>query len=195
MTVEANAFAEFMQKANDSEKGHLRLETEKLRRNEGEWMQIVVRLLDHVFALQQAGARSAQPNVREQLTLFQNACRDVVRRIGLTPIEAVPDEPFDEQRHQLLDPAAKPATGALVAETLATGYTFQGQLIRRALVRLQGDPADPLASKIHDDKSAATLTSAPEAARPGPSPGAQPTPQPPGAEFRLEPEPHARRPI
>jgi molecular chaperone GrpE (heat shock protein) len=139
MAAEAKAFAEFMQKANDSEKGHLRLEAEKLRRNEGEWLQIVVRLLDHVFALYQAGVRSNQPNVREQLTLFQTACRDVVRRIGLLPIEATPDEPFDETRHQLLEGEPKPPPDAMVAETLATGYSFQGQLIRRSLVRLKGD--------------------------------------------------------
>jgi len=33
---EAKAFADFMQKANDVEKSHLRLEVEKLRRSEGE---------------------------------------------------------------------------------------------------------------------------------------------------------------
>ncbi len=179
MTIEAKAFAEFMQKANDSEKGHLRLETEKLRRNEGEWMQIVVRLLDHVFALHQAGVRSAQPNVREQLTLFQNACRDVVRRIGLTPIEASADEPFDEERHQLLDPARQPEPGATISEMLATGYTFQGQLLRRALVRLKGDVVEAAAA------SAEAVGANP--AGPGPA-------TPPQAEDPFEPAAEASVP-
>jgi hypothetical protein len=51
IAAEAKAFSEFMQKANESEKAHLRLEVEKLRRGETEWLHAVIRLLDHVFAL------------------------------------------------------------------------------------------------------------------------------------------------
>src|SRR5437867_3103445 len=58
VSSEAKAFTEFLQRANDSEKANLRLEVEKLRRAEGEWLQIVIRLLDHIFALNQAAARS-----------------------------------------------------------------------------------------------------------------------------------------
>jgi molecular chaperone GrpE (heat shock protein) len=73
----------------------------------------------------------------DQLAQFQNACRDTARRVGLTPFVAAPAEPFDQQRHQLMDTDAKPEPGAIVEETLATGYTFQGQLVRPALVRLR----------------------------------------------------------
>lgn len=48
MAAEAKAFTEFLQKANDAEKAHLRLEADKLRRSEGEWVEIVVRMLDQV---------------------------------------------------------------------------------------------------------------------------------------------------
>jgi molecular chaperone GrpE (heat shock protein) len=180
MTAEAKAFAEFMQKANDSEKGHLRLEVEKLHRNEGEWLQIVVRLLDHVFAIYQAAVRSGQSSVREQLALFQNACRDVVRRIGLTPIEATPGELFDETRHQLIDGAAQPPAGAFVGETLATGYSFQGQLLRRSLVRLKAEQAEPPPPEAAAESTAAHADIEPASSDPDWS-----------AEqgFRLEPEP------
>src|SRR5438876_11806732 len=47
ITAEGHALAEFMQKANDSEKAHLRLEVDKLRRGEGGWLQNVARTLDH----------------------------------------------------------------------------------------------------------------------------------------------------
>ena len=100
MTEEAKAFAEFMQKANDTEKATLRLEVEKLRRAEGDWLQVLVRILDHTFALNQAAARSGQRNVIEQLGHFQNACREVTRRIGLVPFEVAPGEPFDPEKHQ-----------------------------------------------------------------------------------------------
>src|SRR5258706_12772239 len=89
MSGEIQAFTEFMKKANESEKATLRLEAEKLRRAEGEWLQIGVRMLDHAFALHQAAVRAGRADVIEQLGQFQNACRDVARRIGLAPF-AVP---------------------------------------------------------------------------------------------------------
>jgi hypothetical protein len=106
MTLEANAFAEFMQKANDSRKAISGSKPKSCAEMRASGCRSS-RLLDHVFALQQAGVRSAQPNVREQLTLSKRLPR---RRPAHRPdpIEAVPDEPFDEQRHQLLDPAASP---------------------------------------------------------------------------------------
>jgi len=137
MTAEAQAFADFMEKANDVEKGHLRLEVDKLRRNEGEWLQSAVRTLDHVYALHKAGVRSGQASLMEQLTSFQTACREAVRRMGLVVFEAKPDEAFNEKTHQLLDPQSKPPPHARVQETIATGYTFQGQLVRSALVSLR----------------------------------------------------------
>lgn len=140
MAAEVANFTEFMKKANDTEKNALRLEVDKARRAEGEWLQIVVRLLDHIFALHQAAARSGQPELLEQLTQFQNACRDVARRIGLTPFAAEAGEAFDAERHKLLEAETAPA-GALVGETLAAGYTYQGRLLRPALVKLQAAAA------------------------------------------------------
>ena len=139
MSAEAKAFTEFMQRANDNEKATLRLEADKLRRAEGDWMHVLVRMLDHVYALHLGAVRSGQPNLIAQLDQFQHACRDAARRIGLTPFAANPDEQFDSQRHQVLEGEKVPADGATVAETLATGYTFQGRMLRPALVRLQGE--------------------------------------------------------
>ncbi|HEX6908835.1 MAG TPA: hypothetical protein VF142_00490 [Longimicrobium sp.] len=151
ITAEAQDFAVFLQKANDTEKNHLRLEVEKLRRAEGDWTQVLVRILDHVFALHQAAQRSSQRNVAEQLARFQQACRETSRRIGLVAFEAGADEPFDAAKHQLVDPAGTAPPGVPVAETRACGFSYQGQLLRRALVRLtepvaageSGTPAAP----------------------------------------------------
>jgi molecular chaperone GrpE (heat shock protein) len=139
MTAEVKSFSEFMQRANDTEKANLRLEAEKLRRGEGDWLAVLVRVLDHVYALHQAGLRSGQPALMEQLTHFRNACLDTARRVGLAPFGAEPDEPFDAQRHQAADADGKPSEGALVSQTLATGYTFQGRFLRPALVHLRGN--------------------------------------------------------
>ena len=145
MAAEVREFTEFMQKMNDSEKAALRLEAEKFRRGEAEWLQVFVRILDHVFALHAAAARSGQPRLAEQLTQFQNACCDAARRIGLVPFAAAPDEPFKADQHQALDAEAKPPADAVVAETIGPGYTFQGRLLRPALVRLRekGSAVEP----------------------------------------------------
>jgi len=142
MSAEARAFTEFMQRANDSEKATLKLEVEKLRRAENDWLQVMVRMLDHVFALNQGALRSGQPSLIEQLGNFQNACRDAARRVGLAPFTAHPAEAFDAQRHRSVEDDAPPAIGARVAETVAAGYTFQGRMLRPALVRLGAEPGE-----------------------------------------------------
>jgi molecular chaperone GrpE (heat shock protein) len=142
MAAEAQAFTEFLQKANDMERAHLRLEVEKLRRNETEWLQIVIRILDQVFALHQAAVHSSQPALAEQIGLFQNACRDISRRTGLAVVAGVRGEPFDPKRHQLADDSPAPEN-AIILDTLAPGYTYQGQVARRALVRLQDAKGTP----------------------------------------------------
>jgi molecular chaperone GrpE (heat shock protein) len=137
MATEARAFTEFIQRTNDSEKTNLRLEVEKLRRAEADWLQVLVRMMDHVYALHQGAVRSGQENVMEQVGHFQSACRDAVRRVGLTPIVAGAAEPYDGQRHQLVEGEGPARGGARIRETVAAGYTFQGKLLRPALVRLQ----------------------------------------------------------
>jgi molecular chaperone GrpE (heat shock protein) len=137
MASEIKAFNDFIQRANDNEKSTLRLEVEKLRRAEVEWLQALVHMLDHVYALHQAAQRSRQPGVAEQLGKFQMVCYDTARRVGLSPFVAAASETFDAQRHQLIDSETRAPAGAVIEETIATGYTFQGKLIRPAVVKLQ----------------------------------------------------------
>jgi molecular chaperone GrpE (heat shock protein) len=150
MAGEARQFAGLMQKMNDSEKAALRLEVEKLHRGETEWLQVLVRILDHVFALHTAAVRTGDPKFAEPITNFQNACREVARRIGLAPFVAAPEEPFNAERHQVAGGKEKPPEGAVVAETVGTGYTFQGKLLRPAVVRLR-ETGKPAAKKPGDE--------------------------------------------
>ena len=69
------------------------------------------------------------------------ACRDAARRVGLTPFAPNEGEPFDAERHQLVEEGAAAPAEAVVAETIATGYTYQGRLVRPALVRLRDGEA------------------------------------------------------
>ncbi|TAK95743.1 MAG: nucleotide exchange factor GrpE [Verrucomicrobia bacterium] len=140
MAAELKDFTAVMQKLNESEKGALRLEVEKLHRAENDWLQVLVRILDHVYALHQGAERSRQTGVIAQISAFQNAVRDAARRVGLTPYAAAAGETFDAERHQSAGDE-KPANDATVGETLATGYTYQGRLLRPALVRLAASQA------------------------------------------------------
>ncbi len=136
IAAEIRDFNEFQVKLNDTEKGALRLEVEKLHRAEGEWLQVVARILDHIFALHNAALRSGNADLAEQIGGFQTACRDAARRVGLVLFNAAPDEPFDAQKHRAHG-VETPSAEARVAETLSPGVTFQGRLIRPALVQLQ----------------------------------------------------------
>ena|SRR5437867_7027206 len=157
MTNELKAFSQFMERANDSERGNLRLEIDKLRRAENEWLQVLVRMLDHVHALHLGAMRSGQPRLIEQLTQFQTACHDAARRVGLAPFAPSESEPFDSQRHQLIDGEPKPVANSLVAEAVACGYTYQGKLLRPALVRLRNGvaavAASPASGQDENDES------------------------------------------
>jgi len=155
MTDEIEQFNEFQVKLNDTEKGALRLEVEKLRRIEGEWLQVVVRVLDHIFALHNAAARSGNAELVEHIGNFQNACRDAARRVGLTPFSAAPQEKFDAQKHRAHG-LENPPADALVAETLAPGMSFQGRLVRPALVRLHD--ANASAAEASPEKPEAAET-------------------------------------
>ena len=166
MTSEVKAFTEFMQRANDTEKANLRLEVDKLRRAEGDWIQVLVRMMDHVFALHQGALRSGQPALIEQVGNFQSACRDVARRVGLTPFAANEADPFDAQRHQLIEEGAKAPADAVVSDTVAAGYTYQGRLLRPALVRLRETPvvvAPPAPDGASEQQSALPLEAGPQA--------------------------------
>jgi hypothetical protein len=75
---------------------------------------------------------------------------------------AEPDEPFDPGRHRNLDAKSTPPANATVAETVGTGYTFRGKLLRPALVRLHeanttaatdGEASAPAQSPLLESKS------------------------------------------
>ena len=146
MSKEVREFTAFMQKANDGEKATLRLEVEKLRRAENEWLNVQVFTLDHIFALNRAASRSGQPNLVAQLGQFQEACRDAARRVGLVPVLAAAGDVFDAQRHQLAEGQAA-VVGAIIGEVVASGYSFQGKIIRPALVTLQSEIKLPVTAE------------------------------------------------
>lgn len=151
MNQEARAFAEFIQRANDQEKQTLRLENEKLRRGEGDFLQVMVHLLDHIFALFGAAVRTGQQPLIQQLGQFRAACLDTVRRLGVVAHEARPGDEFDPRYHQTPD-GKDPAPGTRIAGTIAAGYSYQSQPVRRILVAIQKD--EPTAPTPTEGESA-----------------------------------------
>ena len=139
INAEAREFTEFLQKANDTEKNHLRLEVDKLNRTQVDWIKVVTGMLDHVFALNQAGRQSGQEKLMGQLDNFQVACRDVARRVGVVTHEPKPDEGFDAGKHQLRDPEADPEAGAKIIGIAVQGLSHQGQILRKAVVVVEGE--------------------------------------------------------
>jgi len=194
MAVEIRSFNEFQAKLNDGEKNAMRLEVEKLRRSEGDWLQVLARILDHIFALYTAASRSGQPEVAAQIGQFQIACRDAARRVGMVPFVAEANEPFDPQRHRAHG-VEHPQADDTVAETMALGFSFQGRLIRPALVRLQ-PPARPEPEPVIEPAVQPAIEPAPEpAASKTPvtdAPAPEPAPAPvPAAAAQPEPAPAA----
>ncbi|MHC1766325.1 MAG: nucleotide exchange factor GrpE [Verrucomicrobiia bacterium] len=143
MKAQLDEFCAFLAKARDAEKDHLKLEVEKLRRAERDWLQAAVIVLDHIFALHTAAVRAGQPGMVAQLSQFQMACRDAMRRLGLNGFAPAAADAFNPQLHQLEDGAGSPDGALRVKEVLALGYTFQGELVRRALVRAEEAAASP----------------------------------------------------
>lgn len=185
MAVEQREFRTFKEQADQAERAQLRLEVSKLRRTEGDWLQALVRILDHVYALYMAGTKSGQPNLANQFAQFQHACREAARRVGLVPLHAEPGQPFHPDNHQLPNPEEAVPEGAIVAETVATGYAYQGQLLRK-VVTVVSVPAPALSSQDNTMTFSSSIAPLPPVApEPAPAPEA---PASPGPEPEPEPE-------
>ncbi len=139
MESEAKAFGELMTKSQEHRARTMQLELDKLRRGEGELLQVIVHLIDHTYALFQAANRSGQPQLIQQLGQFRAACLETCRRVGLVPHEARPGDPYDPQVHQTLR-ETPPPDGTRIGHTIACGFTFQGQPLRPIVIAFEGDP-------------------------------------------------------
>jgi molecular chaperone GrpE (heat shock protein) len=154
MQGELDEFKAFLRKASDAERTHLRLEVEKLRRGENDWLQVIVLMLDHVFALHEATVRAGQPGPIAQLNKFQFACQDAARRMGVLAFVPKAGDGFDSEVHQLAESEDAPGSPAQIAEVLAVGFTYQGRLVRRALVtavaRAQSGPEPEAQAEVQE---------------------------------------------
>ncbi len=136
LAEERQSMAELQSRTLDQERQTMRIEVEKLRRGEEESVRVLCHLLDHNYAVFQAGQRSGQPALAQQLGQYRAACLDAVRRLGLAAHEARPGEAFDPSRHEPAE-GHQAGPGAVVAGTVACGYTFRGMGIRPIIVAIE----------------------------------------------------------
>jgi molecular chaperone GrpE (heat shock protein) len=141
MASQIAQFSQLLEKANDAEKNQLKLEVDKSRRAEVEWLQVTTRILDHIYALWIGAARTGQKNLIEQIGAFQEACRDTARRVGLIPLLVASGEKFDPQIHQRHNDKDPLPENPVVEITIVTGFSFQGQMIRRPVVAVRSGQA------------------------------------------------------
>ena len=67
------------------------------------------------------------------------ACREVSRRVGVVAHEVEVGELFDAGKHQLRDAKVEPKDGAKIIGIAAQGLSFQGRLIRKTVVVIDGE--------------------------------------------------------
>lgn len=132
---ERERFREIAEKTDAKERDHWRLEAEKLRRSEREWLGVLAGIMYHVFALHRAGKNSGQAKLIQQLDGFQGACLDICRRVGLSQYVVKAGEAFDPKIHKTEEGRAMPKN-PVVRETLAPGFSFQGRRAYLPLVAL-----------------------------------------------------------
>ena len=75
------------------------------------------------------------------------------------PFDIEPGEVFDANSHQLMDESLTPQAGARIGSMVATGYTFQGRLLRRAVVRLRQEAPESSGMMAFPHPSAEVATS------------------------------------
>ncbi len=148
MAAMTRQFSELTQKIESQEKAVAPPEVEEPQTGEAEWLQLLMRVLDQVSTLHTAAVRTGDANFIEPVTSFQKACHDIVQSAGLVPFSAETDEPFNAEWYQVAGMNSEPPKNAIIAETISTGYTLEGQVLRPAIVRLRGEkikPATPMA--------------------------------------------------
>ena len=75
----------------------------------------------------------------DSLAPMRDQLLNVLEKEGLTRIES-DGVPFDPTLHEAVahEPADDGENGAVVSETMRAGYTWQGQLLRAAMVKVRG---------------------------------------------------------
>ncbi|HIG27962.1 MAG TPA: hypothetical protein EYQ50_09245 [Verrucomicrobiales bacterium] len=189
MGAETSEFMEFLKKADDTRQKTLELQVEKLQQVEGDWLKTTTMILDHVFALYQAGLRFGQKALVTQLSQFMEACLDAVRRMGLVAFEPENGCDFDGDRHQVVGMSEIVDSGSIVKEVVAFGYFFHGRLHRKALVYIEKPQSTSPPSSVKTPRIKLRKTPQKIVPTEAGNTEAQPKPDLPSVEEAIDPPP------
>ena len=159
MNRDLQELRQVLQKSQEFEVSHLRLEAEKLRQAEGHWVQTTILILDHIFALHKAAVRSREERVIRQMDQFQGNILELIRRVGLTPVGINPDDNYDPDLHQIVEGTSEPSKGTPIADLIIPGYTYQGRSVRKPVVLLEGQKLPAAAAPVQVTPNAEAGTS------------------------------------
>jgi molecular chaperone GrpE (heat shock protein) len=110
---------------------------ERVKQTEAALLPTLIAIYDNIFALASAARRSANRHVAEQIDFCESECRACVERVDLKIIVATSGTPFDAKLHRVINANQTASSSCIVAQTVACGYVFRGQLIRPAGVILK----------------------------------------------------------
>ena len=127
---ESKAIREFAHQQNDQQKANLRLEVQKLKQWETEWVQAGTIALDHTAALHAAILQLEDAQATRKLNKFQNSIHEIMRRVGLVGFAPRPGAP--------------PACASLVFNVRELGVPRVGKAVS---VRTWSVPAAEIAAR------------------------------------------------
>ena len=149
---ESKAIREFAHQQNDQQKANLRLEVQKLKQWETEWVQAGTIALDHTAALHAAILQLEDAQATRKLNKFQNSIHEIMRRVGLVGFAPRPGAPFDPDANRAHNQSETPAEGSRILDVVAMGIRYQGRLVRPAIVNVAPPTADePIEQELFQD--------------------------------------------
>lgn len=125
----------------DFENYRRRVERERFDFLQFAGMELVAELLPVLDDLERAlKAPSSDPDYVRGIELIYQRFYNILRKMGLEPIEAV-GKPFDPNVHQAVDKVAtEEAEDQTVLDEYQRGYNFKGKLLRPSMVKVAIKP-------------------------------------------------------
>lgn len=149
---ESKAIREFAHQQNDQQKANLRLEVQKLKQWETEWVQAGTIALDHTAALHAAILQLDDAQATRKLNKFQNSIHEIMRRVGLVGFAPRAGAPFDPDANRVHNQSAPPPEGSRIRDVVAMGIRYQGRLVRPAIVNVAPpSPDEPIEQELFQD--------------------------------------------
>lgn len=102
-------------------------------------------------ALEHAGGDGGTAPLVEGVSLVLRSLDEVLRRHGVTVVEAEPGQPFDPNRHEAVERREGAGEPNRIVQVWEKGYAMHERLLRPARVSVSAAPAAHVANRSDDD--------------------------------------------